>query len=98
MTNYIAIIEDGGETRATGVWFPDLPGCFSAGDSLDKAMLNGAEALALWSEVLAEDNRHMPKPRTLAEIKADPVWADDIAQYMVAIIPLALPPAQAAAE
>ena len=31
MTNYNAIIEDGGETHASGVWFPDFPGCFSAG-------------------------------------------------------------------
>ena len=98
MTNYIAIIEDGGDTHATGVWFPDLPGCFSAGDTLDEAMMNGAEALALWSEVMAEDGKPMPKPRSLAAIKADPEWARDVAQYMVAVIPLISSPARNAAE
>lgn len=31
--------------KAYGVQFPDLPGCFSAGDTLDEAIFNAAEAL-----------------------------------------------------
>ncbi|HET6377951.1 MAG TPA: type II toxin-antitoxin system HicB family antitoxin [Methylocella sp.] len=46
MTNYIAIVEEE-EGMAFGVWFPDLPGCISAGDTLDEAMSNAAEALKL---------------------------------------------------
>ncbi|WP_343210844.1 type II toxin-antitoxin system HicB family antitoxin [Ancylobacter lacus] len=47
MTHYIAIVEDAGPTTAAGAWFPDLPGCFSAGDDLDEALRNAAEAVAL---------------------------------------------------
>ena len=38
MSHYVAIIEDAGPDKAVGVWFPDLPGCFSAGDTLDEAI------------------------------------------------------------
>jgi predicted RNase H-like HicB family nuclease len=39
-SHYVAIVEDAGPDKAVGVWFPDLPGCFSAGDSLDEAIRN----------------------------------------------------------
>ena len=50
MTHYVAIIEDAGPDHAVGVWFPDLPGCFAAGDTLDEALFNASEAIALWIE------------------------------------------------
>ena len=87
-TNYIAIIEDGGTTHATGVWFPDLPGCLSAGDTLDEAISNATEILDEWAIILAEDGKAMPPPRTLTQLKSDPEVAAEIAQYMVAVIPL----------
>ena len=98
MTNYIAIIEDGGETHATGVWFPDLPGCFSAGDSLDEAISNAAEILDEWAIIMAGDGKPMPPPRTLTQLKGDPEVAAEIAQYMVAVIPLRREAARVAAE
>lgn len=61
MTHYVAIIEEE-EGKAVGVWFPDLPGCFSAGDTLDEAMLNAAEALELWAEAKIESGRKSPLP------------------------------------
>jgi predicted RNase H-like HicB family nuclease len=45
MTHYVAIEDE--EGKAVGVWFPDLPGCISAGDTLDEAILNTAAALEL---------------------------------------------------
>ena len=36
--HYPIAIEPGTETTAFGVAVPDLPGCFSAGDTLDEAM------------------------------------------------------------
>jgi predicted RNase H-like HicB family nuclease len=50
MTHYIAIVEEE-EGKTFGVWFPHLPGCVSAGDTLHEAMLNAAEALVLLVEV-----------------------------------------------
>ena len=61
MSHYVAIVEER-EGRAIGVWFPDLPGCVSAGDTLDEAMLNAAEALELWAEAMIEKARKSPPP------------------------------------
>jgi predicted RNase H-like HicB family nuclease len=44
MAHYITIIEDAGPDHAIGVWFPDLPGCTSAGDDIDEALRNAPEA------------------------------------------------------
>ena len=88
MTHYVAIVEEE-EGKAFGVWFPDLPGCVSAGDTLDEAMLNAAEALALWSEAMVESGQNIPAPRSLTDLKADPGIAQDLARYMVALIPFA---------
>ena len=46
MLHYVAIVEDAGPHKAIGVWFPDLPGCFSAGDDVDEALRNAEEAFA----------------------------------------------------
>ena len=44
MTHYVAIVEEE-PGKAVGVWFPDLHGCFSAGDTVEEAMLNAREAI-----------------------------------------------------
>ena len=88
MAYYIAIIEDAGPDHAVGVWFPDLPGCTSGGDDIDEALRNAPEALELYAESFAEDGRSLPGPRTLTELKADPEVADDLKNYMVALIEL----------
>ena len=86
MAHYIAIIEDAGPDRAIGVWFPDLPGCTSAGDDIDEALRNAPEAVELYAESLEADRKPMPRPRTLTELKGDPKIANDIKTYMVALI------------
>lgn len=88
MAHYIAIIEDAGPDHAVGVWFPDLPGCTSAGDDIDEALRNAPEALELYAEGCEEDGRPLPHPRTLTQLRADPEFADDIKNYMVALIEL----------
>jgi predicted RNase H-like HicB family nuclease len=44
---YPIAIEPGDAKTAFGVAVPDLPGCFSAGDTLDEAIANAAEAIGL---------------------------------------------------
>ncbi|VIO67524.1 type II toxin-antitoxin system HicB family antitoxin [Bradyrhizobium ivorense] len=88
MTHYVAIIEDAGPDYAVGVWFPDLPGCTSAGDDIDEALRNAPEALALYAEGLEQDGDELPRPRTLTELKADPEVADDLKTCMVALVEL----------
>lgn len=86
MTYYVAIVEEE-PGKAVGVWFPDLPGCFSAGDSAEEAMLNARDALCAWADVLSESGKAMPRPRTMADLKRDPETASEIGAFMVALIP-----------
>lgn len=88
MAHYVAIVEDDGPDHAVGVWFPDLPGCFSAGDDVDEALRNAQEALGLFAEALAAEGRALPAARTLTALKGEPGLADDLARHMVALVPL----------
>jgi predicted RNase H-like HicB family nuclease len=70
MTTYFVIVhEDRGS--AVGVVFPDLPGCFSAGDTLDEAIDNAHEALRLYAEAEHSAGRNLPEPRTFRELYHD---------------------------
>jgi len=96
MTHYVAIVEDASPNRAVGVWFPDLPGCFSAGDNVDEALHNAAGAVTLYAEELAKAGRRLPDPRSIAEIRSDPAVAVDIRDHMVALISPSIDSAHAA--
>ncbi|UCZ56414.1 type II toxin-antitoxin system HicB family antitoxin [Desulfurispirillum indicum] len=63
-----------------GVTVPDLPGCYSAGDTFDAALDSVLEAIDLHLEGLTEDGADIPIPRPIAEHRtnhdfADGVWA-----------------------
>lgn len=73
--HYPIAIEPGTETQAFGVVVPDLPGCFSAGDTLDEAMENAKEAIALWIETAIDQDQQIPKPSTVAALQADTEFA-----------------------
>lgn len=95
MTTYIAIIEDAGPETAVGVWFPDLPGCFSAGDDIDEALHNAHEALLLYAEALEAEGRTLPAPRSITELRSDPVTKSEIGEHLVALISLPRTPVAA---
>lgn len=65
---YPIAIEIGDETHAYGVVVPDLPGCYSAGDTLDLAYENAKEAIAGWIEVELDDGHDIPLPSNLEDI------------------------------
>lgn len=52
------VVERDPETDRWASYFPELPGCASAGDTEDEAIRNAKEALELWFE---------PAPIELAE-------------------------------
>ena len=64
MRQYIALIHKDAESDF-GVSFPDLPGCVTAGATLDEARDMAAEALALHLEGLSEDGEAIPEPGTV---------------------------------
>lgn len=61
-----------------GVTVPDLPGCFSAGDTLDEALENVREAIDLHLEGMAEDGEPLPGLRPLPEHQANPDYANGL--------------------
>ncbi|NLL66072.1 MAG: hypothetical protein GX236_00030 [Clostridiaceae bacterium] len=44
------------------VFFPDLKGCQSQGDSLEEASLKAQEALGVYLECLIDDEKSVPQP------------------------------------
>lgn len=69
-------IEPCNRQHAFGVVVPDLPGCFSAGDTLDQALDNVSEAIELWLEMVIDDGGAVPEPRSITEHRANPEFAD----------------------
>lgn len=98
MTHYLAIVEEGDEAHAYGMWFPDLPGCFSGGDTFEEAMLNAREAVATHIDLLQREGMPVPVPRTLADLRKDPGISSEINQFMVAVVPFHPLTVQTAAE
>ncbi|MDL2172063.1 type II toxin-antitoxin system HicB family antitoxin [Asaia sp. HumB] len=72
--NYPIVIETGSETQAFGVIVPDLPGCFSAGDTFDQAVSGAAEAITLWIEDAIENGQSVPRPSPLDQLRAGSEW------------------------
>ena len=72
---YPIAIESGSETTAFGVVVPDLPGCFSAGDTLDEAIAGAEEAAAAWIDATLDAGNAIPSPGTLEQLRANPDYA-----------------------
>lgn len=68
---YIAVLERG-DTGDIGVHFPDLPGCVSAGDTVQQALDNAREALSGHLALMLADGDALPTPRSLTAIQPDP--------------------------
>lgn len=78
--HYPAIIE-----RADGsysVFFPDLPGCTSAGDTVQEAALAAEEALSGHLAVSIEHGDDIPAPSDLDALVRDPE-VDEVACILV---------------
>lgn len=74
---YPIMIEPGNKKQAFGVIVPDLPGCFSAGDSLDEAMASAEEAIAAWIDAALDSGMDIPKPSALEALRnanSDKAW------------------------
>ena len=66
---YPIAIEARDSKHAYGVVVPDLPGCFSAGDTLDEALTNAREAILLHLEGLLDDGQSFPNPSTIEQLR-----------------------------
>ena len=67
---YPAVVERAGETYS--VYFPDLPGCTSAGDTAQQAVLNAEEALTAHLLECAREGDEVGEPSVLGVIEVEP--------------------------
>ncbi|MGL5385606.1 MAG: type II toxin-antitoxin system HicB family antitoxin [Serratia sp. (in: enterobacteria)] len=72
---YPIAIEAGDDHHAYGVIVPDLPGCFSAGDTLDEAISAAKEAITGHIEVLIEMGQDIPAVSSVGKLAKDPEFA-----------------------
>lgn len=78
--HYPAIIERGPE--GFGVYFPDLPGCVSAGRTVQEAALGAEEALAGHLAVMAEYGDAIPDASDIEAIEAEK-GSEEVARILV---------------
>lgn len=64
---YPIFIEPGDKKHAFGVVVPDLPGCFSAGDTLEEALDNAREAVAVWLESQVDNGEVVPQASAFSD-------------------------------
>ena len=87
MTHYIALIHKDVDS-CYGVSFPDVPGVFAAGDTIDEAIRKAGEVLefaaADWSELSGDK---FPAPRTIDELRAAPDFQERAIDAVVAAVP-----------
>lgn len=83
---YLALVEKEPDSDY-GVFFPDLPGCVSAGSAFEEAREMAAEALALHLEGMAASDEYIPPPSSADAILAHEDAADAIALIVVEALP-----------
>ena len=66
------------EGSSYGVTVPDLPGCFSGGETLEDALTASEEAILSHIEVLLMDGETIPEKRLLEEHQANEDYADGV--------------------
>jgi len=87
MPHYIALIHKDRDS-CYGISFPDLPGVFTAGDTIDEAIQNAAEVIEFaaqdWANLRGEE---FPAPRTIDELRSDPDFQEGAVDAVVAAVP-----------
>jgi predicted RNase H-like HicB family nuclease len=81
MKHFLAVVEKEPDS-AFGVWFPDIPGCFSASDEEAGILANAVEALDLWAE-----DMEVPAPSPYDRIVARPDVAEGLRSgaYLISV-------------
>lgn len=83
--DFLLAIEKGDDQHAYGVVVPALPGCFSAGDTLEDALANARQAILMHIEALLDAGGTLPAVDTetlVKELRSEP----DRADWIMAIV------------
>lgn len=73
--HYPIAIERGNAGQAWGVIVPDIPGCHSAGETLDDAIRQAREAIEGHLQILAEDGERIPVASSAEQHLDNPDYA-----------------------
>ncbi len=84
--HYYAVI-DKDQDSAFGVWFPDFPGCVTAGDTHAQALAEAEEALQFHVDGMIEDGAAIPAPTGYDDLPAE------ARQGMLCLVKVLLPSA-----
>ncbi len=84
---YYPALVDKDEDSDFGVSFPDFPGCVSAGESVEEALIGAQEALAGHVALMLADGDLLPEASALEEVAA----AREASTIAVTLIPVVLP-------
>lgn len=71
-----------------GILIPDVPGCYSAGSTLDEAIENAVEALSGHVRMLEADGETVNPPRSADDIMRDPALAEERENAIISAVPL----------
>jgi len=85
ITEYIALAEKVSDGYT--VFFPDVLGCGSAGDTLEKARHNARDALLSHLELMLEHGEAIPKASTLDQVAKLPESKSALLLNILTIIP-----------
>jgi antitoxin HicB len=87
MPYYIALIHKDRDS-CYGLSFPDLPGVFTAGETIDEAMQKAAEVLDFaaedWSSL---DGQPFPAARSIDELRAEADFPDRAEGAVIVAVP-----------
>ncbi|KPP83051.1 MAG: DNA-binding protein, CopG family [Oceanicaulis sp. HLUCCA04] len=83
---FIAIVHRDAED-VFGAFFPDVPGCYASGSTLDTLLHDAAHALRAHLDALEDFGKPLPAARSLQAVMEDPALDDDRADAFV-IVPV----------
>lgn len=90
-TVYFPAIVEGNARAGYSVFFPDLPGLASAGDTLQEAALHAAEGLRGHVELMVEEGVAVPAASELDAVARDP----DVEEAARILVPVEVPSSRA---
>ena len=71
----------------SGYWcdFPDVPGCFSDGESLEELMKNAADALESWMDATVDNGGSLPDASDAAALAEKVAASDEPVLFVVPV-------------
>ena len=97
MTKTYLVVYGKSKVSNFSVYAPDVPGCISAGDTLDEMSAMLREALEMHIELTTEDGEPIPEPIT-TKVEFKPEDFEDVEYFVVQHLDVHVPDAKLAAS